>query len=144
MVIEYNPTIPTAVDFVQPADMTVNQGSSIAAIVRLGRAKGYELVAVTIHNCLFVHADYFPAFGIRDNSVATLRTDLSMVTYIFNGMDGTVFIRGAGKLGWHNVPYREDKMQILSKTFRRFPDTFGPVMRVLAKHYRSLKKRGLL
>jgi methyltransferase FkbM-like protein len=144
VVIEYNPTIPTEVDFVQPADMTVNQGSSIAAIVRLGRAKGYELVAVTTHNCLFVGADYFPAFGIRDNSVATLRTDLSMVTYIFNGMDGTVFIRGAGKLGWHNVPYREDKMQILSKTFRKFPDTFGPVMRVLAKHYRSLKKRGLL
>ena len=48
VVIEYNPTIPTAVDFVQPADMSINQGSSIAAQARLGKEKGYELVAATI------------------------------------------------------------------------------------------------
>ena len=41
--------------------------------VRMGEmtvsaAKGYELVAVTTHNCLFVRRDYFAAFGIEDNS----------------------------------------------------------------------------
>jgi hypothetical protein len=144
VVIEYNPTIPTAVDFVQPADMTINQGASITAQNRLAKQKGYELVAVTTHNCLFVRAEYFPAFEIGDNSVAALRADESMVTYIFNGFDGTVFVRGSGKLGWHNVPYREAKMQLVARVFRRFPDTFGPVMKVFAKHYRSLKKRHLL
>ena len=104
VVIEYNPTIPTAVDFVQPPDLSVNQGASITALNRLAAQKGYELVATTIHNCLFVRREYFAAFGIADNSVASLRADESMVTYIFNGFDGTVFIRGYGTLGWHGVP----------------------------------------
>jgi hypothetical protein len=141
VVIEYNPTIPTAVDFVQPADMSVNQGASITAQVRLGKQKGYELVSVTTHNCLFVRADLYPKFGIADNSVAALRAEESMVTYIFNGFDGTVFVRGAGKLGWHSIPYRESRMQLVARPFRKFPDTFGPLMKVLAKHYRSLRKR---
>jgi hypothetical protein len=101
-------------------------------------------VAVTTHNCLFVHRDYFTAFGIEDNSVASLRADESMVTYIFNGFDGTVFIRGYGALGWHGVPYREKRMQLIARAFRQFPDTLGGVRKVLAKHYRSLKKRGWL
>jgi hypothetical protein len=141
VVIEYNPTIPTAVDFVQPADRSVNQGSSITALNRLAREKSYELVATTSHNGIFVRRDLFPAFGIADNSVARLRVDESMVTYIFNGYDGTVFIRGAGKLGWHGVPYRESRLQVLPRVFRKFPETFGPLRKVLAKHYRSLAKR---
>jgi hypothetical protein len=141
VVIEYNPTVPTAVDFVQPADMSINQGASITAQVRLAKQKGYELVSATTHNCVFVRADLYPRFDIVDNSVAALRADESMVTYIFNGFDGTVFVRGAGKLGWHGIPYRESRMQLVARPFRRFPDTFGPIMKVLARHYRSLKKR---
>jgi hypothetical protein len=144
VVIEYNPTIPTAVDFVQPADLSINQGASITALTRLGKEKDYELVATTAHNCLFVRSELFPAFGIADNSAGNLRADESMVTWIFNGFDGTVFIRGAGKLGWHGVPYRESKMQQIPRIFRKFPDNFGPVLKVFAKHYRSLKKRHLL
>lgn len=141
VVIEYNQTIPSAVDFVQPADMNVNQGSSLLALTRLAREKGYELVAATHHNGLFVRSEYFAAFGIEDNSPDAIRPDDSMVTYIFNGMDGTVFIRGYGKLGWHRIPYREKRMQLVARPFRRFPDTFGPIMKQLAKTYRSLRKR---
>ena len=141
VVIEYNPTIPTAVDFVQPADLNVNQGSSLSATTRLAREKGYELVAATVANALFVRKEYFAAFGIEDNSPAALRSDESLVTYLFNGMDGTVFIRGYGKLGWHGIPYREKRMQLVARPFRRFPDTLGPVMRKLSRVYRSLRKR---
>ena len=141
VVIEYNPTIPTAVDFVQAADMSINQGASITALDRLARQKGYELTAVTTHNCIFVRRDYFPRFGIADNSPASLRADESLVTYIFNGFDGTVFIRGYGALGWHGIPYREERMQLVARVFRKFPDTFGPIMKRLSKYYRSLKKR---
>jgi hypothetical protein len=141
VVIEYNPTIPNAVDFVQPADMTINQGSSLLAQARLGKEKRYELVAVTEHNCLFVRAEDFAVFGITDNSVHALRPSESMVTYIFNGMDGTVFIRGSGKLGWHNTPYVESRLQHLPRFMRKFPDTQGPILKFFSKHYRSLKKR---
>lgn len=144
VVIEYNPTIPSAVDFVQVADMTVNHGSSILALARLAKSKGYELVAATLHNCIFVRAEHFSSFGIRDNSVEAIRADESMVTYIFNGFDGTVFVRGSGKLGWHNVPYRESRLQHVARPFRQFPDNFRGVMRFVAKHYRSLKKRRII
>jgi hypothetical protein len=141
VVIEYNPTVPTPVDFVQPADMAVNQGASLKAMARLGRDKGYELVSVTEHNCLFVIAELFPKFGIADNSIQALRPNEALVTYIFNGFDGTVFVRGYGKLAWHNTPYRESRMQHLPKFMRKFPDTHGPWLRFFSKHYRSLKKR---
>jgi hypothetical protein len=35
-------------------------------------------------------------------------------------------------------------MQLIARAFRQFPDTLGGVRKVLAKHYRSLKKRGWL
>lgn len=141
VVIEYNPTIPSAVQFVQPADMRVNQGTSILSMTQLAREKGYELVSATAHNCLFVTKELFPLFGITDNSVLAIRPDESLVTYIFNGFDGTVFVRGYGRLEWHKVPYVESKLQQVPRWLRQFPDTYGPVLRVIAKHYRSLKKR---
>jgi hypothetical protein len=141
VVIEYNPTVPNAVDFVQPADMKINQGASLSSQAKLGKEKGYELVSVTEHNCIFVQAELFPLFGIADNSIAALRPNENMVTYVFNGFDGTVFVRGAGKLGWHNTPYRESRLQHLPKFMRKFPDTHGPFLRFFSKHYRSLKKR---
>lgn len=141
VIIEYNPTVPDAVDFVQPADMRINQGASLSALAKLGKAKGYELVSITDHNCVFVRAELFPLFDIADNSVEALRPNENLVTYIFNGFDGTVFVRGCRKLGWHDTPYRESKLQHLPKIMRKFPDTQGPLLRFLSKHYRSLKKR---
>lgn len=141
VIIEYNPTIPSQVEFVQVADLNVNQGSSMLSLAKLAREKGYELVSATTHNCFFVRRELFPLFGIANNSVSAIRPDESLVTYIFNGMDGTVFIRGHGALGWHKVPYVEARLQQIPRIFRRFPDTYGPVMKFLAKHYRSLKKR---
>src|SRR6202453_4143376 len=42
--VEFNPTIPTEVDFEQPANPKLNVGSSLAALVRLGKEKRYELI----------------------------------------------------------------------------------------------------
>lgn len=144
VVIEYNPTVPSAVDFVQPADFAVNQGASLSALAKLGKGKGYELVSVTDHNCIFVVAQLFPLLGIADNSAAALRPNEKLVTYVFNGYDGTVFVRGYGKLAWHDTPYRESKLQHLPKMLRKFPDTHGPFLRFCSRHFRSLKKRGWL
>ena len=141
VVVEYNPTIPTGVEFVQAADIEVNQGSSIRSFVELGRKKDYELVCVTERNCIFVRKRYFELFGIADNSPHALRPDESLVTWIFCGYDGTVFVRGHGELPWHGIPYSESRMQQVARPFRRFPGNHGRVMRFLSRQYRSLKKR---
>ena len=141
VIIEFNPTIPTAVEFVQPADMSVNQGSSLRAITNLGKEKSYELVAVTDCNAIFVRARYYDKFEIADNSPEALRPNESLVTWIFCGYDGQVFVRGHGIMPWHGVPYRESKMQRVARPFRQFPSNHGKLMRMLSRHYRSLKKR---
>jgi hypothetical protein len=123
--IEFNPTIPTEVDFVQPADPEVIQGSSLTALVELGRAKGYELAAVLRINAFFVRRDLFGLLGISDNDPRRLRKDLSDVTWFFVGYDGTVFLRGGRMLPWHRLPLFEKRFQALPRWLRRYPTKFG-------------------
>jgi hypothetical protein len=144
VVVEFNPTIPTAVDFVQACDPSVNQGASIRALTRLAREKGYELVCATSWNCIFVRAEWFGRFEIADNSPEKLRVDEKLVTWLFCGFDGEVFVRGHGQVPWFGIPYRAAKMQQVAKPFRTFPSNHGPVMRFLSRQYRSLKKRRIL
>jgi hypothetical protein len=143
IVIEYNPTIPNGVHFVQAADPTVMHGSSIDALAELGKRKGYELVAVTRYNGIFVRRDLFAAFGIADNSVHALRVEQPFVTHIFCGYDGTVFLRGHGKLPWHDVPYVEALMQPLPRFLRQWTERYGPVRtRVFGLYKRARRSLG--
>lgn len=139
VVIEYNPTIPNAVEFVQPRNMCITQGSSILAINKLAKRKAYELVAATRLNAIFVDSKYFDLFGIEENSIDAIRTDQSEVTYIFNGYDGTVFIRGCGRLHWHNIPYKEHRMQQVPKWLRKYPENYGVLKKGIAKVYRCFR-----
>jgi hypothetical protein len=137
--VEFNPTIPTEIDFVQPADPSVNQGASLLALTHLAAEKGYELVAVLISNAVFVKAEYFPLFEIDDNAPAALREDLSLVTQMFVGYDGRIFLRGAQRLPWHGLPLKENSMQALPKIVRRYPVSYSLLQRILFRCYRALK-----
>ena len=140
VVIEYNPTIPNPVEFVQARDMRVSHGSSILSLDKLAKQKGYELVAATRLNAVFVDAKYFALFGIQDNSVDAIRSEQPNVTYIFNGYDGTVFIRGAGRLHWHGIPYRQSRLQQVPKWLRQYPGSYGIIKRGLARVYRCFRR----
>ena len=140
VVIEFNPTIPSEVEFVQPRDLGVTQGSSILSMTKLATTKGYELAAATRNNAIFVDSKYFDLFGIEDNSAAAIRTDESVITHIFCGYDGTVFIRGYGRNPWHQIALRESKMQILPKWARKHAGDKNPVRRRLGRFYRRLLK----
>lgn len=118
--IEFNPSIPVGVEFIQPADPTIQQGTSLAALIRLGRTKGYELVAATSTNGLFVRRADLPAFGLADNSESALREDLSGVTQVFCGYDGSIHFHGCGKLPWHGLSYR-GRVRPVPRIFRRYP-----------------------
>ena len=144
LVVEYNPTMANEVDFVQPASPELAYGTSLTALVRLGLAKGYELVAVTKLNAIFVDRKYFPAFGIPANSPELMREDQSRVTHIFFGYDGTVFIRGYGKTPWQGVKLHEHSVQILPRWLRGWEESPTPFKKALIRCYSSLKKRDLL
>ncbi len=140
VIIEYNPTIPTPVEFVQPPDMRVTQGCSLLSLVHLAREKEYELVAATHLNAVFVHRKYLDLFSIHDNSPEALRTDTGAVTYIFCGYDGRVFVRGGGKLPWHGVSYRESRMQVLPWWARIYPGSPGSLRAALVRLYCKVRR----
>jgi hypothetical protein len=123
--IEFNPTIPTEINHVQPADPGISFGTSLRSIVELGKEKGYELVGVVACNAFFVDAKYFPLFGIGDNRPEVLRTDTCAVTWIYFGYDGEVRISGCKELLWHNIPINERSLQQLPKWFREYPMRFS-------------------
>jgi hypothetical protein len=139
VVIEFNPTIPPHIEFVQQRDMKINQGSSILSITKLAKSKGYELIAST-SNAIYVDAQYFNLFGIKDNSVEEIWTDRSSLSYLFFGYDGTVFKRGLDVHPWQKVAIDESKMQLLPKWARKKHCGQNYFVRKLAKYYRNIMK----
>ncbi len=124
VMIEFNPTIPPEVSFIQPADPKVNQGNSVSALVELGKQKKYELVAVLGVNALFVTAELFPGLGIKDNRLESLWTERDCVTYLFAGYDGRIFLRGCCKLPWQEgMKLHEPQVQVLPGFLQRYPWT---------------------
>ncbi|MEK7095348.1 MAG: hypothetical protein AAB917_01685 [Patescibacteria group bacterium] len=121
MVVEFNPTIPNEVTFIQPRDMKIFQGSSLRALVELAKRKGYELVVANEINAFFVLKELFPKFGIIDNSIETLHTDHQYETKLFQLYDGTLRIAGYDKLLWHKLPISIEKIQVLPPRRRHYP-----------------------
>jgi hypothetical protein len=135
--IEYNPTIPNAVDFVQPKDFKVKVGSSARAIYRLALEKRYTPVASTFTNLFLLADEYCEAVG-EDADLAPLeeiRDDQHAINYFFSGYDGTVFLSQGCNLPWHNLSVTEKKFQLLPKLLRVFPADFGLIRKFLFAAY---------
>lgn len=121
MVVEFNPSIPNNISFIQPRDMSVFQGSSLLALTELARNKGYELVAANSVNAFFVLKELFPKFDITDNAIDSLHTNREYETTLFQLYDGTLKLAGNTRLLWHNKPIDEEKIQMLSAHERKYP-----------------------
>lgn len=124
VVIEFNPSIPNDIQFVQSRDMAVHQGSSLLALVNLGQKKGYELAAVTDLNAIFVEQSVFDALGFKDNSVDRLRPVNRFATRLYQLYDGTLVLDGCQRLIWDGVPLAPEKLQVLPR-WLRVSKTFG-------------------
>jgi hypothetical protein len=121
VMVEFNPTIPLEVAYVQPCDPAINHGNSLAALVELGRQKGYQLISVIGVNAIFVAEEFYPLFGLADNRPGALWTKRDCVTYLFSGYDGRIFLAGAQKLPWHcNIPIRAGRMQVLAGGLQKY------------------------
>jgi hypothetical protein len=121
VVIEFNPTVPNDVLFVQERAAGVHQGCSLLALTELAQTKGYELVCATDWNALFVRIDLFAPFNIEDNSVEAMYLP-RMDGRIFHGYDGTVHVVGMPGLMWHGVRLAHENFQVLPPERRIFND----------------------
>ncbi|NNE69106.1 MAG: hypothetical protein HKN29_01950 [Rhodothermales bacterium] len=92
VIIEYNPTIPFDTRYVNPPGK--NRGNSALSLVELGLEKGYDLVAGTRGNLVFVDSNDRPT-KLDAISLQSLKDAVGGGFRFFFGMDGT-FLREAG------------------------------------------------
>lgn len=135
--IEFNPTIPNGLEFVQARDFSVAQGASLDSLVALGRTKGYELVSTTRNNGIFVRSEFYPLFGIPDNSVKLLREDTTWVSQVFSSYTGELFIVGANLNPWNGIQL--DRMvRQLPKPLQEFPNGMGFLRRKMLGFWKKI------
>lgn len=118
IVIEFNPTIPNDVIFVQEKSFAVNHGCSLLALIELGKRKGYELAVCTEWNALFVRREALSRLGIVDNFIGRLYRPLQDGR-IFQGYDGSIHVVGMDRLLWKDqMPLDAEDFQVLPKALR--------------------------
>jgi len=136
--IEFNPSIPIDVEFVQEKNFKIKHGSSALSIFNLAEKKGYKLIACTNCNLIFIDKKiikYVLKKTPKLNSICNQSQDNAI---IFIGYDGSI-ISNKQKilLPWHDGYMVEtEKLQYLPKIFRIYPGDWGIIRKSLFKFYR--------
>jgi len=102
VVCEYNPTIPANIDLY--AEYGNQFGASVAALERVGRDKGYRLIAITDTNCFFVLDGEFPRFSEFETSIDGMGIDRHLA-YIMTSYRGDFVVSQETPYGLRR-PYR--------------------------------------
>lgn len=99
VVIEHNPTVPPHVEMVNtPGTM---KGSSALSLVKLAKAKGYELVGATTCNLMFVNDEIAGRFSHLENDLCIL-FDSSCLNYVITDYQGGYDLVGRWPYGMND------------------------------------------
>jgi hypothetical protein len=130
--IEFNPTIPDHIDFIQEKDFNVNQGSSLRSIIELAKQKEYTLVAITHCNLIFVRSeDAVKVIGeLGVNDIIESHKSVFEPNYLFLGYDGSVHVTQKIFFPWHEMEIDESELQFLPKLIRSYPPNYSFVQRL--------------
>jgi hypothetical protein len=121
VIIEFNPSIPADIEFVQEKNPEVNHGNSLLSLIKLGKTKGYELIATTYCNGFFIKKEYFELFKIEDNSIDKL-WKITQSPRVFQLYDGTLVLSEEFKLIWHFKTICNEDIQVIPRFLRHFGD----------------------
>ncbi len=122
VVIEFNPTVPNDVLFIQEKSFEVNHGCSLLALVALGATKGYELAVATECNAIFVRHDKFSRLGVTNNAIGALYAPLQDGR-IFQGYDSSIHVVGMDELIWRGgIQVNSADFQVLPESLRVWGD----------------------
>jgi hypothetical protein len=126
VVIEFNPTIPNCVSYVQPPDFSVRQGNSARAIDNLARSKGYVLVAATMVNLVYVEQSLASSvLGAVRPDLDELRDESTYVAYVFAGYNGEVLCTNPVQIAWHGIRIGPRRLQMLPRILHRYRDEYS-------------------
>ncbi len=132
IVIEFNPTVPNSVRFIQEKNPSIKHGASALAITELSEKLGYVVVAATFCNLVLVRADISGLVTATKNSLDELIPHGKEGTYVFSGYDGTLLSnRPSVDFFWHSLSVRLPELQVIPKLLRKFPGDFNFIDHVL-------------
>lgn len=143
VVIEFNPTIPNSVSYVQEPNSGVKRGASARALTDLGRRKGFDLVAVTSCNLILVRSDLLHLVGLDPRltpELEELRDDSDSVIHAFVGFDGTLILSKELTMPWHGFTVSPTAAQPLPRMFRKYPGDWGRALSYAYRTYRLLRR----
>lgn len=140
--LEFNHLIPNSVEFVQKKSFKIKQGSSGKSLVKLAREKRYELVASSLTNLFFIDQTYIDKIMKEKITLDDLIDDHNIKNFIFCGYDGTLHTTKPLKLGWHKLEIKNEKIQILPKFLRYFPDDYNLFQKIFFLLIREIIQPG--
>ena len=127
--IEFNPSIPIKVEFIQKKDIKINHGSSAKSIIDLGLTKNYFPIASTDCNIFFINNRFKKFITNADKFNIDQLLPNSNDNYIYCGFDGTVFTSKPLNLIWHGIIV--NKIQILPKILNVYPGNYNIFQKIL-------------
>ena len=136
IVIEFNPTIPNKIHFVNEKNVLISQGSSIKALVELGESKGYFPLASTACNLILIDTKYERIFPERPETIDELHTE-KYTTQIWIGFNGELFLSNDLPLLWHSLTYSQRDVQVIPKFLREFPENYSKLQTIALKVFRK-------
>lgn len=129
--VEFNFSIPNAVEFIQERNFKVKHGSSAKSFVALAENKGYCLVASTKSNLIFVDNSIAKFVQNEPSTLEDINVQGNFPQYIFAGYDGTLLSnKNSVALTWH-FEFPVSKIQILPKIFRKYRGDYGFIRKSL-------------
>jgi len=111
LVIECNPTIPPWIEYVQPTEMADQRhGTSFLSMTKLCRDKGYELVAMTDFNAIYVAAEKVHRLDIGSHYLMDLWHHEPWMVGIWQTFDTELHVSGSPTCHWlvkhpHNLDF---------------------------------------
>lgn len=128
VIIEFNPTIPVDVPYVQPPDFSVNRGNGVKAMDDLAQDKGYTTICVHGGNLIAVRDDLL--FQVSDAFPPPIEemADDQARLFVFVGYDGTVISNFEElPMNWHPTTADMEDLQVLPRFLRRFTGRYTPL-----------------
>lgn len=132
--IEFNPSIPNEVEYIQPRNFNLKHGSSARAIINLGKRKGYSLANITLCNIFLIRDDLIQSvIGNEEMTLEDIRNDSDAKVFLFTGYDGTILSNKKElAIAWHTgVPMSLKKIQYLPKFLRHYFYDYNIVQKCL-------------
>lgn len=134
IVIEFNPTIPNHVDFINPTGM--RQGNSAKAILAFAESRDFSLIHATSTNLILCQNPLLEEISIKPMLVDEALDDSQTVRAIFVGYDGSLLIVGNDSIAfpWHGL--RKSIRQLeLPKSIRKFPEEYSLWNKVMFRYF---------